>query len=87
MPKYRGPAMKLTEQRAQLLAALAAVQGGWLRSDQIKIGHRRMATQMQRDGLVVWRTESGSRNSLAGQVLLITDKGRSALLQHCAENF
>jgi hypothetical protein len=79
--------MKLTEQRAALLLALDAVQGGWLKSEQIKIGHRRMATAMQRDGLVEWKNASGSRHSLAGQVLHITDKGRNALLQHCAENF
>lgn len=74
----------LTPKRVALLAALDGVRNG-LTSEVLKVGTKQMATQMQRDGLVEWRNANGNRHALAGQVLHITEHGRSALKQYRAE--
>lgn len=66
----------VTRPRLELLRALDVTQGGWP-SSHMPIPTRRLATQMQRDGLVEWRAQPGAtRHSLANQNCYITQCGR-----------
>lgn len=38
-----------------------------------------LATRMQREGLTRWQAARGTRHSCKGQLMMITDKGRTAL--------
>lgn len=47
----------------------------------LTIGQKRVGTSLQRDGFARWRTgPHGTRHSLHGQMLEITDAGRAELL-------
>jgi len=63
----------------RLLRALDGVKGGSLPSEWLTVPAKRLATQMQRDGLVQWKNVNGNRHSLKGQRVFITDAGRAAL--------
>ena len=71
--------MVLTAPRRALLAQLMQA-GGHLEAHRISASSRRLATIMQRDGLVRWRAPAiSSRHTCLGQTLFITDAGRAAL--------
>jgi hypothetical protein len=69
----------LTKPRRGLLEALV-MYGGSLKAEALTIPDRRLATIMQRDGLVALKAPAiSSRHTCLGQTLHITDKGREAL--------
>ena len=71
--------MKLTKPRRDLLEALT-MYGGQLKAEQLTVPDRRLATMMQRDGLVAWKAPAiQSRHTCLGQTVHITDAGRAAI--------
>lgn len=70
----------LSEPRLKLLRGLNDVEGGCLPAEWLTVPTRRLATRMQRDGLVQWKAPPiSSRHTCAGQTLYITPAGRAAL--------
>lgn len=74
--------MKLTKPRRELLEKLERC-GGKATATMLPIPSRRLATQMQADGLVQWRVDGGigSRHTCVGQTLYITAAGCRALAE------
>lgn len=72
-------AKKISTPRRDLLARLYA-QGGSLAAERLSVPARRLASRMQRDGLVAWKAvEISSPHTCLEQTLFITNAGRVAL--------